>query len=69
MNNKRQLLILSSLYCSLRKIKGIYVLGKPEVSVVAFGSKDFDIYRLADALSKRHWHLNSLQFPSRFVSN
>ncbi|XP_020612836.1 sphingosine-1-phosphate lyase 1-like [Orbicella faveolata] len=48
----------------LRKIKGIYVLGKPEVSVVAFGSKDFDIYRLADALTKRHWHLNSLQFPS-----
>lgn len=48
----------------LRKIKGIYVLGKPEVSVVAFGSKEFDIYRLADALTKRHWHLNSLQFPS-----
>ncbi|KAL9979255.1 hypothetical protein ACROYT_G016892 [Oculina patagonica] len=48
----------------LRKVKGIYVLGKPEVSVVAFGSKDFDIYRLGDALTKRGWHLNSLQFPS-----
>lgn len=48
----------------LRKIKGIYVLGKPEVSVVAFGSKDIDIYRLGDALTKRHWNLNSLQFPA-----
>ncbi|CAH3170637.1 unnamed protein product [Porites lobata] len=48
----------------LRKIKGIYVLGKPEVSVVAFASNDFDIYQLGDALTKRGWNLNSLQFPS-----
>ncbi|KAJ7381030.1 Sphingosine-1-phosphate lyase 1 [Desmophyllum pertusum] len=48
----------------LRKIKGIYVLGKPEVSIVAFGSNDLDIYRLYDALTKRNWHLNSLQFPA-----
>ena len=49
-------------------IKGIYVLGEPEVSVVAFASYDFDVYLLANALTKRGWNLNSLQFPSRFVS-
>ena len=43
------------------------MLGKPEVSVVAFASNDFDIYQLGDALTKRGWNLNSLQFPSRFV--
>ena len=59
--------VISLLHYSLRKIKGIYVLGKPEVSVVAFGSNDFDIYRLGDALTKRGWNLNSLQFPARFV--
>lgn len=52
---------------SLRKIKGIFVLGKPEVSVVAFASHDFDVYHLGDALTKKGWHLNTLQFPSRFV--
>ena len=37
------------------------------MSIVAFGSHDFDIYRLGDALTKRGWNLNSLQFPARFV--
>lgn len=48
----------------LRKIKGIFVLGKPEVSVVAFASHNFDVYHLGDALTKKGWHLNTLQFPS-----
>ena len=48
----------------LRKIPGIYIVGKPEVSVVAIASKEFDIYRLSEAMSKRKWHLSNLQFPS-----
>ena len=43
------------------------MLGEPEVSIVAFASRDFDVYLLSDALTKRGWNLNSLQFPSRFV--
>lgn len=41
------------------------VLGNPMVSVVAFDSRDpaVDIYDIADAMSKKHWHLNSLQDP------
>lgn len=41
------------------------VIGEPMVSVVAFFSKDpsVDIYDIADAMSARHWHLNSLQDP------
>ncbi|XP_071479560.1 sphingosine-1-phosphate lyase 1-like [Diadema antillarum] len=50
----------------LRKIPGIFVYGKPDVSVVAVGSKDFNIYRLSGDLTKRGWNLNSLQFPSSF---
>ena len=44
------------------------MLGEPEVSIVAFASSDFDVYLLGDALTKRGWNLNSLQFPSRFVA-
>lgn len=49
---------------NLRKIESIYVFGKPATSVVAIGSKQFDIYRLASALSEKGWNLNILQFPS-----
>ncbi|KAH8687861.1 pyridoxal phosphate-dependent transferase [Tricladium varicosporioides] len=39
------------------------VMGKPLVSVVAFTSKTLDIYDIADAMSAKGWHLNSLQDP------
>ena len=39
------------------------VLGHPLVSVVAFTSKTLDIYDIADAMSTKGWHLNSLQNP------
>lgn len=39
------------------------VLGHPLVSVVAFNSKTLDIYDIADAMTAKGWHLNSLQSP------
>ena len=39
------------------------VMGNPLVSVVAFTSRTLDIYDVADAMSARGWHLNSLQSP------
>lgn len=48
----------------LRELKGLYIFGVPATSVVAMGSKVFDIYRLSDALNSKGWSLNTLQFPS-----
>uniref|UniRef100_A0A7N8YJH0 sphinganine-1-phosphate aldolase n=1 Tax=Mastacembelus armatus TaxID=205130 RepID=A0A7N8YJH0_9TELE len=48
----------------IRKIKGVFVFGDPEVSVVAIGSDVFDIFRLSNALTSKGWNLNTLQFPS-----
>jgi sphinganine-1-phosphate aldolase len=48
----------------LSTVPGVFVCGKAEVSVIAFGSKDFNIYRLSDALVHAGWNLNALQFPS-----
>jgi len=39
------------------------IIGEPQVTVVAFTSKTLNIYDVADAMSKRGWHLNSLQNP------
>lgn len=47
-------------------IDGIHILGQPEVSVIAYGSDKFDIFRLNEAMSHRGWCLNPLQFPSGF---
>ncbi|XP_015798065.1 sphingosine-1-phosphate lyase 1 [Nothobranchius furzeri] len=48
----------------IRKIKGVFVFGDPEVSVVAIGSDVFDVFRLSNALTSKGWNLNTLQFPS-----
>lgn len=50
------------------KIQGIFVFGDPELSVVAIGSDDFDIFHLSNALTSKGWNLNTLQFPSRYES-
>ncbi|KAK7082517.1 Sphingosine-1-phosphate lyase 1 [Halocaridina rubra] len=52
------------IYHECSKIPGIFVYGEPEVSVVALGSNNFNIYTLGDAMTKRGWNLNALQFPS-----
>eukprot|EP00095_Tigriopus_kingsejongensis_P001686 maker-scaffold1658_size31987-snap-gene-0.8 protein:Tk01686 transcript:maker-scaffold1658_size31987-snap-gene-0.8-mRNA-1 annotation:"sphingosine-1-phosphate lyase 1 isoform x1" len=48
----------------LCKVKGVKLIGEPDVSVVALGSDDFNIYALSDAMKTRGWNLNALQFPS-----
>ena len=39
------------------------ILGSPIASVVAWTSSTLDIYDIADALTAKGWHLNSLQNP------
>jgi len=50
----------------IKSIAGIKLLGKPEASVVAFGSSDsaINIYKVGEAMKQRHWDLNSLQNPA-----
>ncbi|XP_015439311.1 PREDICTED: sphingosine-1-phosphate lyase [Dufourea novaeangliae] len=48
----------------LRTLDGIFIFGTPATSVIALGSKDFNIYKLSEALNAKGWNLNTLQFPS-----
>jgi len=48
---------------AIENVPGLKIIGIPEVSVVAFGSDEFNIYGLSDALKLRGWGLNALQFP------
>jgi len=45
------------------RIPGLFVLGEP-LWVIAFGSEDFDIYRVMDFMARRHWSLNGLHKPA-----
>jgi len=45
------------------QIRGLKIVGKPDVSVVAFTSEKFNVYSLSDKLKERGWALNALQFP------
>ncbi len=46
----------------IEQIPELYVLGDP-LWVIAFSSKEIDIYRVMDFMSKRHWSLNGLHHP------
>lgn len=47
-------------------VDNLEVIGKPQVSVVAFRSrqKHLDIYDISDAMTHKGWHLNALQDPA-----
>jgi glutamate/tyrosine decarboxylase-like PLP-dependent enzyme len=47
----------------IEKIPELYILGKPDMSVLSFTSDKFHIYNVADAMERRGWHLDRLQFP------
>lgn len=49
---------------AVRKVPGLKLLGIPDVSVVAFGSDQFNIFAVADGLKECGWNLNNLQAPN-----
>eukprot|EP01102_Stenamoeba_stenopodia_P021532 TRINITY_DN8701_c0_g1_i2.p1 TRINITY_DN8701_c0_g1~~TRINITY_DN8701_c0_g1_i2.p1 ORF type:complete len:383 (+),score=82.48 TRINITY_DN8701_c0_g1_i2:1-1149(+) len=52
------------LVAGIKQIPGLEVLGDPKAMVVAFTTKDFDIFKMVDALKKDGWVLNVLQKPN-----
>lgn len=48
----------------IKTIKELKLMGQPDVSVVAFESNDFNIFRLLDEMTTKGWHLNALQNPA-----
>jgi glutamate/tyrosine decarboxylase-like PLP-dependent enzyme len=46
------------------RIRGLHVLGAPHLSVIAFGSDEFDIHGVGDAMQARGWHISRLLNPA-----
>ncbi|KAF0685845.1 Aste57867_22320 [Aphanomyces stellatus] len=45
-------------------IDGLFLLGDAPAMVVCFGSRDFNVLKVTDRLTKAGWSLNSLQHPT-----
>ncbi|XP_073139190.1 sphingosine-1-phosphate lyase isoform X2 [Henckelia pumila] len=48
----------------IHEIHGLFVVGKPDMTIVAFGSDILDIFEVNDIMSSKGWHLNALQRPN-----
>uniref|UniRef100_A0A2P2JDC5 Sphingosine-1-phosphate lyase n=2 Tax=Rhizophora mucronata TaxID=61149 RepID=A0A2P2JDC5_RHIMU len=48
----------------IKEITELFVIGKPDMTIVAFGSNALDIFEVNDILSSKGWHLNALQRPN-----
>ena len=52
-----------NLIAGINAIPGLVVRGEPDMSVLAFGSDEFDCYALSSAMRKRSWDIERLQRP------
>ena len=50
----------------LKDCEGLFVYGDPKLSVIAFGSNDFNAFQLNNELHKLGWSLNPIQNPPGF---
>ncbi|KAK9047949.1 hypothetical protein SSX86_033089 [Deinandra increscens subsp. villosa] len=48
----------------VKEIRELFIVGRPDMTIVAFGSNIIDIFEVNDILSSKGWHLNPLQRPN-----
>lgn len=61
---QRALAVARSLMDGIRDIPGLYVVGKPDMTVFSFGSRDLDIFGVARRLSARGWRVDRQIAPA-----
>ncbi len=47
----------------IKSIPELQIIGKPDMSIVAFSSSEVDVFLLADELNKKGWHFERQQLP------
>lgn len=55
------------LVCRVKEIPELFIIGRPDMTIVAFGSEVVDIFEVNDILTNKGWHLNALQRPNRWT--
>ncbi|XVF85310.1 hypothetical protein PTKIN_Ptkin17bG0107400 [Pterospermum kingtungense] len=64
LENTRKIMEVSKMIeQGIKEIPELFIIGKPAMTIVAFGSSVLDIFEVNDILSSKGWHLNALQRP------
>ncbi|PIA51047.1 hypothetical protein AQUCO_01100105v1 [Aquilegia coerulea] len=63
-NTRKIMEVSKSLQRGIKDIPELFIIGRPDMTIVAFGSNDLDIFEINDQMSSRGWHLNALQRPN-----
>ncbi|XP_021723067.1 sphingosine-1-phosphate lyase-like [Chenopodium quinoa] len=65
LENTRQIMDVSKkIQEGIKSIPELYVVGRPDMTIVAFASNVVDIFEVNDQMSSKGWHLNALQRPN-----
>ncbi|CAL9189413.1 unnamed protein product [Musa hybrid cultivar] len=63
-NTKQMMEVSKKIQKGIEEIPGLFIIGQPHMTVVAFGSNDIDIFEVNDMMTSKGWHLNALQKPN-----
>ncbi|GMN49277.1 hypothetical protein TIFTF001_018438 [Ficus carica] len=65
LENTKQIMDVSKrIQKGTKDIPELFIIGRPDMTIVAFGSDVLDIFEVNDMLSSKGWHLNALQRPN-----
>ncbi|XP_065874599.1 sphingosine-1-phosphate lyase isoform X1 [Euphorbia lathyris] len=63
-NTKAIMEVSKKLQERMMELPELFIVGKPDMTIVAFGSNVVDIFEVNDIMSSKGWHLNALQRPN-----
>ncbi|PSS28605.1 Sphingosine-1-phosphate lyase [Actinidia chinensis var. chinensis] len=63
-NTKEIMEVSKKLQKGIKDIPELFIIGRPDMTIVAFGSTIVNIFEVNDILSTKGWHLNALQRPN-----
>ncbi|EEF47441.1 sphingosine-1-phosphate lyase [Ricinus communis] len=63
-NTKVIMEVTKKIQKGIEEMPELFVIGRPDMTIVAFGSNVLDIFEVNDILSSKGWHLNALQRPN-----
>ncbi|XP_020110710.1 sphingosine-1-phosphate lyase [Ananas comosus] len=65
LENTRQIMeVAKKIQKGIEEIPQLFIVGKPHMTVIAFGSNVLDIFEVNDIMSSKGWHLSALQRPN-----
>lgn len=63
-NTKKIMELSRRIQEGIKEIPELFIIGRPDMTIVAFGSNVVDIFEVNDIMSSKGWHMNALQRPN-----